>query len=172
MEIKQKRLRCYEKLPVIICEWHQHVLPFIHRGIASRHLPSTGLQILHFDAHPDLTFPVNKPAADCFDKDALYDQIEIADWILPLCFEGHLNRIIWVKPQWAEQIKHGDYFVQVGEDKVNGCLRFDAIDSFIQLFLGSCRTKLDITWRNFDFRCFSDYLLQNMTNFNSCPMLL
>ena len=123
MASEAKRLRIYDKLPVIICEWHQHVLPHIHRGIASRHLPSTGLNMLHFDAHPDLTFPLTMPASACFDKEALYDRIEIADWILPLCYEGHLHKVTWMRPEWADQIKDGKYFVKVGEDKKSGCLR-------------------------------------------------
>ena len=123
MESKTKRLRTYEELPVVVCEWHQHVLPHIHRGIASRHLPSSGLKMLHFDAHPDLTIPLKMCAADCFDKEVLYDEIEIADWILPLCYEGHVNKVIWMKPQWAHQINDGEYCIKVGEGKEDGGLR-------------------------------------------------
>lgn len=137
MEVERKRLRHYDKLPVIICEWHQHVLPHIHRAIASRHLPSSGLNMLHFDAHPDLTFPLNMKAADCFKKDVLYDKIEIADWILPLCFEGHLSRVFWLKPPWANQIQDGEYSIKVGEDEKNGCLRFAKYQLTLNFMLNS-----------------------------------
>ena len=135
MESKTKRLRTYEELPVVVCEWHQHVLSHIHRGIASRHLPSSGLKMLHFDAHPDLMFPVTMRAADCFDKEVLYDQIEIADWILPLCYEGHVNKVIWIKPQWAHQINDGEHCIKVGEEKENGGLRLVLLFLVYQNFL-------------------------------------
>ncbi len=120
---KPKKQRTYEKLPVIVCEWHQQVLPHIHRAIASRHLSQSGLAMIHFDSHPDLTFPINMPANRCFEKDDLYDNIEIADWILPLVYENHVNKVFWMKPTWANQIKDGNWCVCVGEDKKNKFLR-------------------------------------------------
>ena len=123
MEGDTKRQRVYDKLPVAICEWHQHVLPHLHRAIATRHIPAYGLSMLHIDAHPDLTFPLTTEADDCFDKEILYDEIEIADWILPLVYEGHLTKIVWLKQEWATQIDNGIFLEKVGKEKENGYLR-------------------------------------------------
>ncbi len=124
VERKFKKPRRYSKLPVVICEWHHHILPHIHRAIGSRHLPENGLKLLHFDSHPDLTFPMNLTAESCFDRDALYENIEIADWILPLVYENHVNEVVWMKPPWADQIQDGNWSVKVGESKENKSLRF------------------------------------------------
>lgn len=32
----------------------------------------------------------------------------IAEFLLPLVYAGHVNRITWVKPHWAKQVRHDD----------------------------------------------------------------
>lgn len=116
-------LRKFSKLPVEICENHDAVLYPIHRAIASRHLPFNGITLLHFDSHPDLTIPV-KLTADCvFDTDRLTEAISIADWILPAVYAGHINRVIWVKPDWADQIDGEEKRFFIGKHKETGYLR-------------------------------------------------
>ena len=142
---KAKKQRQYDKLPVIICEWHQQVLPHIHRAIATRYLPENGLKMLHFDSHPDLTFPINLPAEECFKKESLYEEVEIADWILPLVYEGHLDHVVWIKPPWANQIKDGDWAVSVGENKENQFLRL----TFFLIFKG-CWISCNLLFMNWE----------------------
>ena len=49
----------------------------------------------------------------------LYDNLDIADWILPMVYQGHLRHLVWVHPPWAQQIPdvQTDFFV--GKNKEN-----------------------------------------------------
>ena len=38
----------------------------------------------------------------------------IESWILPLVTAGHLNKIIWLRPEWADQLPDGVRDVGVG----------------------------------------------------------
>lgn len=69
---------------------------------------------MHFDAHPDLMVTPDMPAATCFRPHDLYETLEraeggIAEWILPLVYQGHLSKMWWVRPAWARQFADGDY---------------------------------------------------------------
>ena len=119
-----KKLRIYGKLPVWVSEWHQDVLPAIHRALATKHLPSQGIKLVHLDSHPDLSFPVTLAAEKCFCPNELYDNLEIADWILPLLYEGHIDNVIWLKPPWGDQIHEGQWIAKIGEEKTSGMLRW------------------------------------------------
>ena len=48
------------------------VVPHIHCAIASRHLPMSGIPMVHLDSHPDLLLPLHLQADDIFNKDKLY----------------------------------------------------------------------------------------------------
>eukprot|EP00106_Octopus_bimaculoides_P015340 XP_014782782.1 PREDICTED: UPF0489 protein C5orf22 homolog isoform X2 [Octopus bimaculoides] len=61
------------KLPIFVVDDHNEVLPYIHRSIGSKHLPFSGLTMVHFDAHPDLLVPNDMKAADIFDKQFVYE---------------------------------------------------------------------------------------------------
>ena len=121
---KRIKLRKYEKLPVWICESHEEVLHHIYRAVASKHLPFSGITLLHFDSHPDLSVPQQLRADDVFDKEKLLDQIAIADWILPAVYAGHVERVIWVKPPWADQMDEGMFHFKVGKHKETGYIRY------------------------------------------------
>ena len=113
-----------QTVPVVVCEYHQEVLQYIHRFIASKKLPFTKLKMIHLDSHPDLGFPKNLVAQDCYNKEKMYNNLEIADWILPLMYSGHLEKLIWLKPPWAEQIPNCKSTFVVGEEKYSKNLRF------------------------------------------------
>eukprot|EP00795_Rhopilema_esculentum_P001581 gene1581-16033_t len=142
MENVAKRLRIYKNLPVVICEWHQHVLPHIHRGIASRHLPAHCIKMIHFDAHPDLTFPLTKSADDCFEKSILYDELEIADWILPLFYEGHMDKVDLKDEYFIEELLYS-----------RAADISDANDVSIQVKTLCCGTKCDKLSQNKEEVC-------------------
>ena len=130
-------------IPVVVCEFHQEVLAHIHRFVARKRLPFNGLKMIHFDSHPDLAFPNHLLAEDCFCKEKMYNDLEIADWILPLMYAGHLKSLIWVKPPWANQIPDVQTTFAVGKDKSSEKLRFVlvlmmcllTVDFFISLFI-------------------------------------
>lgn len=110
-------------IQVVVCEYHQEVIQYIHRYIAKKKLPFSGLKMIHFDSHPDLAFPKDLNAEDCFNKEILYNDLDIADWILPLMYEGHLRDVIWIKPPWASQIDNLRTTFHVGKCKESGKLK-------------------------------------------------
>lgn len=70
--------------------------------------------MVHFDAHPDLMLTPDIPAATCFRPHDLYEALAaaeggIAEWILPLVYQGHLAKLWWIRPPWARQFVDGDY---------------------------------------------------------------
>lgn len=132
---KLKSIRKFEKIPVFIVENHNEVLDFIYRCLGSRHLPFTGNTLLHFDSHPDMTIPRTMPAELTFNKDKLLEALSIENWIMPMAFAGHVTKLIWIKPVWAEQIPDGDYEFTIGE--IGGVIRTSCcLDYFLSE--GSC----------------------------------
>lgn len=51
------------------------VVPFIHRAIASKLLPFTGIPIIHLDSHPDLLIPINMQAELVFRPQSLFQYV-------------------------------------------------------------------------------------------------
>ncbi|CAH6787378.1 6030458C11Rik [Phodopus roborovskii] len=124
------RLRRYPRLPVWVVEDHQEVLPFIYRAIGSKHLPASNISFLHFDSHPDLLIPVNMPADTVFDKEALFGELSIENWIMPAVYAGHFSHIIWLHPTWAQQIREGKHHFLVGKDISTTTIRVTSTDYY------------------------------------------
>lgn len=114
-QTNEKPLRSFKKLPVFIYENHNEVLESIYRTIGSRHLPFSSNFMIHFDSHPDLCRPEHMSACYVYDKDLLFDAINIESWILPAVYGGHLDHVVWIRPPWALQIPDGQHQVDVGE---------------------------------------------------------
>ncbi|KAM4688695.1 UPF0489 protein C5orf22 homolog [Discoglossus pictus] len=124
------RLRKYHDLPVWVVEDHHDVLPFIYRAIGSRHLPSSNISFIHFDSHPDLLIPVNMPADTVYDKEALFSELSIENWIMPVVYAGHFSQVVWIHPAWAQQIKEGKHCFLVGKDKSTTTIRVTSTDDY------------------------------------------
>ncbi|XP_053570592.1 UPF0489 protein C5orf22 homolog [Bombina bombina] len=124
------RLRKYNDLPVWVVEDHHDVLPFIYRAIGSRHLPGSNISFIHFDSHPDLLIPVNMPADTVFDKEALFSELSIENWIIPVVYAGHFSQVVWIHPFWAQQIKEGRHSFLVGKDKSTTTIRVTSTDDY------------------------------------------
>ncbi|XP_053665000.1 UPF0489 protein C5orf22 homolog [Anopheles marshallii] len=116
--------RSFEKVPIFVVEDHHEVLTFLYRCLGSKHLPLHGNRIVHFDSHPDMCIPKHMPANYVFNKDDLLDSISIENWLMPTVFAGHVERIVWIKPPWSEQIPKGKFEFHVGE--FEGSIRTDS----------------------------------------------
>ncbi|XP_053322902.1 UPF0489 protein C5orf22 homolog isoform X2 [Spea bombifrons] len=124
------RLRKYNELPVWVVEDHHDVLPFIYRAIGSKHLPGRNISFVHFDSHPDLLIPVNMPADTVFDKEALFSELSIENWIMPVVYAGHFSQVVWLHPSWAQQIKEGNHSFLVGKDRSTTTIRVTSTDDY------------------------------------------
>ena len=93
------------------------MLPHIFRSVGAKFLPVQGNVLLHFDSHPDLLLPSNIKAQEMNNVYNLYDKLSIENWILPACYLGVIDVIVWIKPPWSNQIKDGRYDFKIGKQK-------------------------------------------------------
>lgn len=114
-------LRRFKRIPIFIVDYHNDVLEFIYRCLASRHLPLENNTLLHFDSHPDMVISREIPASSAYDKETMLAELSIENWIMPACYAGHFNRVIWMKNSWCNQMPVGKYNFKVGhkEDKIS-----------------------------------------------------
>ncbi|XP_072854623.2 UPF0489 protein C5orf22 homolog [Pogona vitticeps] len=123
-------LRAYPTLPVCVVEDHHDVLPFVYRAIGSKHLPTNNISFVHLDSHPDLLIPVNMPADTVFDKEALFSELSIENWIMPAVYAGHFSQVVWLHPPWAQQIEEGTHHFLVGKDTSTTTIRVTSTDNY------------------------------------------
>lgn len=65
------------------------------------------------------------------EKTFFYHFVECLMYVFSIDFLGHLNRLIWVKPEWSNQIADGEYDFEIGD--YNGFIR---CNSYLEYFLG------------------------------------
>lgn len=133
--VNRQQLRKYAKIPISVVEYHHEVIPFIYRSIGSRHLPLNGINLIHFDSHPDMLIPKNMPSEFVYDKDKLYENLSIENWILPACYAGHFKRLFWIKPPWANQIMDSNQTFRIGKDERTEFIRVDCTENY---FVSEC----------------------------------
>ncbi|KAF7407643.1 hypothetical protein HZH66_002180 [Vespula vulgaris] len=112
----------FKKTPIHIVENHDEVLPFIYRCLGSKHLPFEGNTFIHLDSHPDMLIPKTMSADIVWNKDELFGDISIENWIMPAVYAGHFKRLIWIKPPWSKQIPDGITTFFIGKHKQSGTI--------------------------------------------------
>uniref|UniRef100_UPI00398EFD80 UPF0489 protein C5orf22 homolog n=1 Tax=Pristiophorus japonicus TaxID=55135 RepID=UPI00398EFD80 len=123
-------LRSYKELPVWIVEDHNDVVPYIYRAIGSKHLPLENIVLVHLDSHPDLLIPLDMPADSVFDKELLFGDLSIENWIMPVVYAGHFTHVFWLHPRWAQQITDGKHSFFVGRDSSTKTIRVTSTESY------------------------------------------
>ncbi len=88
--------RRYAALPVHVAEDHHDVMWPVYRAMATRHLAEQGQVWLHIDSHPDLLLPPDFPPAAATDLTELRARLDIASFLLPAVFAGHIRTIVWL----------------------------------------------------------------------------
>lgn len=119
-EAKAPKNRIFTKIPVFIVENHNDVLELLLPVLANRYLPFENNVMVHFDSHPDMCVPRQMTAECVYNRQTLLESLSIENWIVPLMFAKHLKEVIWVRPDWAQQIADGRHMFSVGEsdDKI------------------------------------------------------
>lgn len=110
-------IKKYKTLPVHIVEDHNDALYHILRAVGSKHLPFSGNLLIHFDSHPDLLIPPELKASEVFDVPVMLEKLSIENWILVAAYAGQISTIVWIKPQWSNQIDDGSYTFLIGKKR-------------------------------------------------------
>ncbi|XP_067648258.1 UPF0489 protein C5orf22 homolog [Eurosta solidaginis] len=118
---KNMQPRKFQRIPIFIADYHNDVLEFIYRCLATRHLPLENNLLVHFDSHPDMVISREIPASASYDKETMLAELSIENWIMPTCYAGHFNRVVWLKNSWCQQIPLGKYNFKIGHknDKIS-----------------------------------------------------
>ena len=123
-------LRALVKTPVFVEEDHHHVLPHIFRCVGAKYLPTIGNALIHFDSHPDLLIPNGIVADEVKNVYTLYEKLSIENWILPACFLGVIDTIVWVAPPWSSQIPEGQYNFIIGKHNVSNKVLMTCLQNY------------------------------------------
>src|SRR5699024_5586220 len=90
--------------------------------------------LVHLDSHPDMLIPKNMPDDYVYEKEKLFEEISIENWILPGCYAGHFKNLYWIKPPWAQQMNDGSQKFKIGRNK-DGRIRVDCKENY---FISEC----------------------------------
>jgi UPF0489 domain len=82
---------------------HSDIVPFLQAAWRAKKIPFQFDFFLHFDSHADLGLPSSISNVKDFSNstillDKLNEPSGISEFILPLVYNGHFNRIYWIHP--------------------------------------------------------------------------
>jgi hypothetical protein len=93
---------------VVICGSHDRVLAHWLQAVEDGILPASGLQVVHVDAHPDLAVPKQPlPEPGVQDPARLLGAVDIASFQLAAVHAGLVERVVWLRPEFASQLPDG-----------------------------------------------------------------
>jgi hypothetical protein len=119
-------------LRVVVCDSHHHVLRHWIEAANEELLPRTGVDVVHFDAHPDLAVPEVPIERAWPDRPgALVSSLDIASFQLAAAWIGLVDRVVWLRPAWATQLPDGARTMSVGEVPGAGLRVDDRSDYYV-----------------------------------------
>ncbi|HEB31395.1 MAG TPA: hypothetical protein ENI15_11050 [Spirochaetes bacterium] len=131
------RVRCaadeYTPLKVIVSESHHRALYHWLAEAENGTLPESGVTVIHFDAHPDMSlpsYPIRSEWPEDIDK--ILERVTISSFQLAAVHIGLVSRIIWLKPDWSGFFPEGSYTFVLGEDS-SGTLKVDHTSDYYVL---------------------------------------
>ncbi|XP_070499659.1 UPF0489 protein C5orf22 homolog [Chironomus tepperi] len=113
--IHRPKTKKFTKIPIFVVENHNEILELILPALANLYLPFQNNMMIHFDSHPDCCINRQMPAATVYNRSLLLESLSIENWLVPLTYAGHINELVWIRPQFANQISDGNYQFSVGD---------------------------------------------------------
>jgi hypothetical protein len=116
-----------------VCDSHHHVLRHWLEASAAGTLPPGDVEVVHFDAHPDMG-PPPRPIQRSWRSrpSVLVAAVDIESFQLAAAWVGLVRRVVWLRPAWAFQLADGERRFRVGAD-ATGVLRVDDPDDYYVL---------------------------------------
>lgn len=117
--------RAAEPLRVVVCSSHHQVLRHWLLAAQEGRIPSAGVEVVHFDAHPDMAVP-ERPLRRAWraQPGRLATATTIASFQIAAAWVGLVSEVVWLRPGWSHQIPDGIHRFRVGA-LPNGLLRVD-----------------------------------------------
>ena len=110
---------------VVVAGPHDRALAHWVRAARDGRLPREGVTIVHVDAHPDLSVPRGPfPRGWSDDTASVLARVNIASFQLAAVRLGLVERILWLRPRWAETFPDGERAFRLGA-LANGELAVD-----------------------------------------------
>ncbi|XP_045493674.1 UPF0489 protein C5orf22 homolog [Colias croceus] len=125
-----ENLKRFKKIPIYVVEEHNDALQFIYSAIGGKKLPLEGTTLLHLDAHPDMLIDRKLKGEEARAGRKVLQLLQIENWIVPAAAAGHIKRVVWIRPPWANQFADGSRFIHVGDHPVTGFLRVDSKENY------------------------------------------